>query len=513
MTSSSTSFLLTTSPGAKFNRRKPVLTVWAAKQTGFQLGKPKGDDSEGKQTGKSPDSNPFRFDFGKLPDMKSLMPVVTNPSTGLAFGNNRRKDPGTVFVAGATGQAGIRIAQTLLQRGFSVRAGVPDLGAAQDLARVAATYKVSILSKDEIKRLNAVESPFQDAESIAKAIGNATKVVVTIGATENGPDTPVSTSDALVLVQAAELAGVSHVTIVYDGSIGGSTYNVLDGITSFFSNLFAQSQPLTISELIEKVAQTDVAYTLIKTSLTEDFSPEKSYNVVVSAEGSNSGSGSSSSEAYKVPKLKIASMVADIFANTALAENKVVEVSTDPSAPSRPLDELFSVIPEDGRRKMYADAMAKARAEEEAKVAAEKAQEAAQAAKELEKQMLKLSEKEAEAASLAEDAQKKAEAVGISVDGLFNKAKDIGSGLSWNALGSQIATAVQNASETPKVQVATVRGQAKARNLPPKKAVVKPATASFASKQKEERLKEPEKEVRKVFGGLFKQETIYVDDD
>lgn len=157
-----------------------------------------------------------------------------------------------------------------------------------------------ILSKDEIKRLNAVESPFQDAESIAKAIGNATKVVVTIGATENGPDTPVSTSDALVLVQAAELAGVSHVTIVYDGSIGGSTYNVLDGITSFFSNLFAQSQPLSISELIEKVAQTDVAYTLIKTSLTEDFSPEKSYNVVVSAEGSNSGSGSSSSEAYKV---------------------------------------------------------------------------------------------------------------------------------------------------------------------------------------------------------------------
>lgn len=488
-----------------------MLTVWAAKQTGFQLGKPKGDDSEGKQTGKSPDSNPFRFDFGKLPDMKSLMPVVTNPSTGLAFGNNRRKDPGTVFVAGATGQAGIRIAQTLLQRGFSVRAGVPDLGAAQDLARVAATYK--ILSKDEIKRLNAVESPFQDAESIAKAIGNATKVVVTIGATENGPDTPVSTSDALVLVQAAELAGVSHVTIVYDGSIGGSTYNVLDGITSFFSNLFAQSQPLSISELIEKVAQTDVAYTLIKTSLTEDFSPEKSYNVVVSAEGSNSGSGSSSSEAYKVPKLKIASMVADIFANTAVAENKVVDVSTDPSAPSRPLDELFSVIPEDGRRKMYAAAMAKARAEEEAKVAAEKAQEAAEAAKELEKQMLKLSEKEAEAASLAEDAQKKAEAVGISVDGLFNKAKDIRSGLSWNTLGSQIATAVQNASETPKVQVATVRGQAKARNLPPKKAVVKPATASFASKQKEERLKEPEKEVRKVFGGLFKQETIYVDDD
>ncbi|CAN8268278.1 unnamed protein product [Cochlearia groenlandica] len=515
MASSSTSFLLTTSPprqGARFNRRKPKLTVWA-KQTGFQLRKTKGDDdSEGEQTGKS---NPFRFDFGKLPDMKSLMPVLSNPSTGLGFGNNRlRKDPGTVFVAGATGQVGIRIAQTLLQQGFSVRAGVPDLGAAQDLARVAATYK--ILSNDEIKRLNAVQSPLQNAESIAKAIGNATKVVVTIGATENGPDAQVSTSDALLVIQAAELAGVSHVAIVYDGNNIGSTYNVLDGITSFFNNIFAKSQPLSISDLIDKVAQTDVAYTLIKTSFTEDFSPEKSYNVVVSAEGSNNGNNSSSSEAYKVPKLKIASLVADIFGNTALAENKVVEVSTDPSAPLRTFNELFSLIPEDGRRKVYADAIAKAKAEEEAKSAADKAREAAEEAKELKRQMLKLSEKEAEAASLAEDAKQKAENAGISVDGLFNKAKDIGSGISWEKLGSQFAAAVQNVSETPnKVQVATVRGQAKARNLPPKKAVVKqsnvktkPATnAAFASKQKQE------KEVRNVFGGLFKQETIYVDDD
>jgi len=163
---------------------------------------------------------------------------------------------------------------------------------------------------------------------------------------------------------------------------------------------------------------------------------------------------------------------------------------------------------------VYADAIARERAEEEAKVAADKAREAAEAAKEFEKQMQKLSEKEAEAASLAEDAQQKADAVGVTVDGLFNKAKDISSGLSWNKLGSQFATAIQNASETPKVQVATVRGQAKARNLPPKKAVVKQRPSSpFASKPKEERPKKPEKEVRKVFGGLFKQETIYIDDD
>lgn len=52
-----------------------------------------------------------------------------------------------MFVAGATGQAGVRIAQTLLRQGFSVRAGVPELGFAQELARLAAKYKVSFFRR------------------------------------------------------------------------------------------------------------------------------------------------------------------------------------------------------------------------------------------------------------------------------------------------------------------------------------------------------------------------------
>ena len=144
-----------------------------------------------------------------------------------------------------------------------------------------------IISNEESKRLNAVESNFQDAESIAKAIGNASKVVVTIGPGENGPSSAVSTSDALQVIQAAQLAGVGHVAIVYDGNpAGSSTYNVLDGITSFFNNFFSQSQPLSLPEFLQKVIQTDVSYTFLKTALTEDYSAESSYNIVVSAEGS-----------------------------------------------------------------------------------------------------------------------------------------------------------------------------------------------------------------------------------
>ena len=145
-----------------------------------------------------------------------------------------------------------------------------------------------IISNEQAKRLNAVQSSFDNADTIAKAIGNASKVVVTIGPTENGPTTEVSASDALQVVQAAQLAGVGHVAVIYDeSSAGASTYNVLDGLSSFFSNLFSRSQPLTIQEFLQKVIETDVKYTFIKTSLTDDFSPESSYNVVVLGEGSD----------------------------------------------------------------------------------------------------------------------------------------------------------------------------------------------------------------------------------
>ncbi|KAJ6750680.1 hypothetical protein OIU85_001240 [Salix viminalis] len=451
-TLTSISFLPSTTPHSRLSPKNTRLTVFA-KQAGpfspFQFGKPKDDasSSEGSQ-------NDAWF--------------------WAVIWELRRKDPGTVFVAGATGQAGIRIAQTLLREGFSVRAGVPQIGAAQELARVAALYK--IISNEELKRLNAVESTFQDAESIAKAIGNASKVVVTIGPTENGPTSEVSTLDALQVIEAAQLAGVGHVAIIYDGNIASSsTYNVLDGFKSFFNNLFSQPQ-LSVPEFLQKVVETDVRYTLIKTSLTEDFSPESSYNLVVSAERSTD------TDDYKVAKSQIALVVANVFSDTSAAENKVVEVFTSPSAPSRPVNELFSAIPEDGRRKVYAEAFAKAKAEEEARIAVEKASEAA---KNLEEEAKKLSEQEAKAASLAEDAQEKAEAAGASVESFMSKAKEIGSGLSWEKLSSQISTT------DPKL-----------RPVKPKEEP-KPKAKETESKT----------EVRKMFGGLFQQETIYIDDD
>ncbi|XP_075503887.1 protein PLASTID TRANSCRIPTIONALLY ACTIVE 16, chloroplastic [Primulina tabacum] len=487
----SNSLLLTCTPHRTFIFKNPRLSVFAKKD----------DDSPAIDTG---NSTPFRFNFGNLPNVKSIVPAAAPKpsSSGLSFG--RRKDPGTVFVAGATGQAGIRIAQTLLRQGFSVRAGVPDIAAAQELAQLAVKYK--IVSFDESKRLNAVDSTFQDAESIAKAIGNASKVVVTIGPAENGPTSEVTVSDAIQVIQASQLANVGHVTIIYDGTPSvASTYNVLDGITSFFSNIFSRTQPPTVVELLQKLVETDFSYTLIKTKLTEDFSPERSYNVVVLAEGSATGPNE-----YKVTKAQIASVVADIFSNTSVAENKVVEVYTDASASAKAISEFFRAVPDDGRRKAYAEARENAKLEEEATKATEQAAEAANKLKE-------------ETSSEPTKAQKSEEPdAGPSVENIFDKAKDITSGFNWEKFSSQLKIAAQKPEdEEPKVQVATVRGQAKARSLPSLKAVVKspparqpppPPKSKVAAKPKAKTPVPPRTETRKFFGGLFSQETIYVDD-
>ncbi|KAM7256693.1 hypothetical protein ACFE04_012434 [Oxalis oulophora] len=508
---STNTFLITSIPRSRLtNFKKPRLTVFAKRTP---------DDNSVDAESSGNVNGRFRFDFGKINDnIKSLVPIVSsNPAggQGLSFGN-RRKDSSTVFVAGATGQAGIRIAQSLLRRGFSVRAGVPQLGAAQQLASLAAQYK--IISQEESKRLNAVESTFQDAESIAKAIGNASKVVVTIGPTENGPTTEVSPSDALQVIEAAELAGVDHVAIIYDESfVAGSSYNVLDGITSFFNNIFSQTQPLTVTEFLQKVIETDISYTFIKAKLAEDFGPEKDYNVVVSAEGKVDAANE-----YKVAKAQIASLVASVLSNTDVAENKVVEVYADPSAPSKKIDELFSTIPEDGRRKIYAETLAKQKAEEEARSAQEKAREAT---RKLEKESKKPSVED----NVAEEAQENGTAA--SMENLVGRVKDIQ--FSWEKFSTQLANGVpktEGDNEKPKVQIATVRGQAKARNLAPQKAAVKqqpglkfpsfklnatPAKPKPKPKTKEvtKPAKGKETEVRKVFGGLFKQETIYIDED
>ncbi|KAF7030253.1 hypothetical protein CFC21_041838 [Triticum aestivum] len=466
-------------------------------------GKP-GADEEAKK-------NPFFVDFSsKFEDAKSLIPAFPSPGTGSLFAGGRgKKDLQTVFVAGATGQTGVRIAQTLLRQGFAVRAGVPDLASAQELARLAVAYR--LISPAEARRLNAVESDFDDTEAIAKSIGPAAKVVITVGPVEKGLEGgPVTTEDALRVVQAADLAGVAHVVVVYDEGAGGvngaSTNSVLNGFTSFFSNLFSRVQTLPLSDFLAKVVETDVNYTLVKASLTEDYDPESSYGLVLAKEGSSSTT-TSSTDTGKVSKLQIASLVADVFSNIEIAENKVVEVSTSSLGTSKPTVEALTAIPEDIRRKEYQEAAANARAQEEA-LASQRAADAEEPTSKLKTEAKDTTSEEA-GASTVNEAQ-------ASLENLLTRAKGLklNTDFSWDKFSTQLAavgaTARSSDEEEPRAQIATVRGQAKAKKLAPQRAVVKPV----AQKVKQATMQPaPKKEVRPVFGGLFKQETIFVDED
>eukprot|EP01018_Ginkgo_biloba_P034170 Gb_02666 [translate_table: standard] len=228
---------------SKYNAQR--LCIVTAQQSSFlkklNLGfnKENESDSNVPSDGDEDDNPPRqRFKFGTFSSktMEKGSVVLRNQSAPFSFGRLRQQDARTVFVAGATGQFGARISQMLLRAGFIVRAAVPDLLLAQQLAQFATEYK--IITAEDAKRLNAVAFDFKDAESIAKSIGNASKAVVAIGPTENGPRSKVTTNDALCVIEAAKLANVRHVVIVYESDGASANDGVLAGISSFFSNLF-----------------------------------------------------------------------------------------------------------------------------------------------------------------------------------------------------------------------------------------------------------------------------------
>jgi len=144
MAATSNSFLLTTTPRSRLAlKTQRQVTVFAKNGSpfpSFRPGKAAGGEDSDEGGSANTNLNPFQFKWGKISDVKSLIPVVNSPPA--LAGPARRKDAGTVFVAGATGQFGARVSQMLLRQGFRVRAGVPDLGAAQELARFASEYKV-----------------------------------------------------------------------------------------------------------------------------------------------------------------------------------------------------------------------------------------------------------------------------------------------------------------------------------------------------------------------------------
>ncbi|KAL9414678.1 hypothetical protein AB3S75_043028 [Citrus x aurantiifolia] len=101
---SSNSFMLNTTLRSRLIIKNPRFSVFAKKAgpfPPFQLGKSKDENSSNESSnGDSGNSNPFPFNFGKVRDVTSLIPIVSSPGTRqvgvrILWQRPRRRENGT----------------------------------------------------------------------------------------------------------------------------------------------------------------------------------------------------------------------------------------------------------------------------------------------------------------------------------------------------------------------------------------------------------------------------------
>ncbi|RLN33546.1 protein TIC 62, chloroplastic [Panicum miliaceum] len=155
---------------------------------------------------------------------RSSWPRANSASSAAAAAEPPQKEKDLVFVAGATGRVGSRAVRELIKLGFRVRAAVRNAKRASSLVQSVQQLKVdddaaAAISRDEMLEIVECDLEKQPQEGIVKAIGNASLVVCSIGASEKeildvtGPYRIdyLATSN---LVQAATAAKVEHFILV-----------------------------------------------------------------------------------------------------------------------------------------------------------------------------------------------------------------------------------------------------------------------------------------------------------
>ncbi|KAK9817799.1 hypothetical protein WJX72_002337 [[Myrmecia] bisecta] len=362
-----------TSRVLRHRRRFPVrpLTL-QAKQRGAA------EDSEGD------DSKPFSF--GGLSKLvknlgtqraKRLKVGGGQPAEGTGVagllgtfrigGTRIRRDPNTVFVAGATGRLGARIVRELLAQGLRVRAGARNVEQARNFVATAATY--GLLSPDAVRRLEVVSVDLEKQETIAPAIGNAGKVVSAIGAAEtalfdvSGPKR-IDGEAATRLVNTAAELGVEQFTMVT--SLGTGKFGWPAAALNLFWGVLTWKRKAEVA-----LENSGMQYVVVRPGGMErpDDSYKRTHNVRLAKRDSLFGG--------QVSRLQVAELVAAAVANPDVAENKVLEVVAETSAPLLGYEALLQQQPVEVSQEARREAQ---RAAEEAQERLAEAQEQADAA-------------------------------------------------------------------------------------------------------------------------------------
>eukprot|EP00884_Botryococcus_braunii_P021214 jgi/Botrbrau1/7777/Bobra.0159s0205.1 len=258
----------------------------------------------------------------------------------LGTGSTRRggsRDPNTVFVAGGTGRLGARVVrELLLLPNVRLRVGVRDPSKASQYLKIA--LEQGLLPPDALKRVNLVNFDITDASTMVAAIGNAAKVVQATGPPESdltGSQVQAVDGDGPInLVEAAKKVGVEQFVMVT--SLGTGKFGLPASLLNLFGGILTQKRRAEVA-----LEQSGIPYVIVRPGGMERPTDayKRTHNVKLATRDKLFGG--------QVSRLQVAELVAAAVANPDLAENKVVEVVAETSAPKLSYEELLSEAPQE----------------------------------------------------------------------------------------------------------------------------------------------------------------------
>lgn len=248
-----------------------------------------------------------------------------------------QKEKDVVFVAGATGRVGSRAVRELIKLGFRVRAAVRNAQRAASLVQSVQRLKL------EAAQLELVECDLEKEaqEGIVSAIGNASLVVCSIGASEKeildvtGPYRIDYMATNKLVQAAASGAKVEHFILVT--SLGTNKI----GFPAFLLNLF-WGVLYWKRRAEEALIASGIPYTIIRPGGMERPTDayKETHNLVLAPEDTYVGG--------QVSNLQVAELIGCIMAtntNRRAAYCKIVEAVAETTAPLLPMEQLLSTIP------------------------------------------------------------------------------------------------------------------------------------------------------------------------
>lgn len=144
-----------------------------------------------------------------------------------------------------------------------------------------------LVGAENAKRLSLVQSSASDIDFTAKAIANAGKVVIALGADENGPKSSIGAQQAYVLLKAAEQAKSPSFTLITDLSDSGSSDSADGGIFGAVFGFLSKmgKRGVSYAELVKEIVDSDVSYTIVRTGKPVPDSLAATSSIVITQEG------------------------------------------------------------------------------------------------------------------------------------------------------------------------------------------------------------------------------------